>query len=52
ADYHWTAVALLAVGSALGGQLGARVGRRLSPAVLRGCIVVVGSAAIVQLVLR
>ncbi len=52
ADFHWTAVALLAVGSALGGQLGARVGRRLSPAVLRGCIVVVGSVAIVQLVLR
>ena len=30
-------------------QLGAKVGRRLSPPVLRGLIVVVGIAAIVQL---
>jgi uncharacterized membrane protein YfcA len=31
----------------IGGQIGARVGRRLSPLVLRGVIVAVGIAAIV-----
>ncbi|PSK98865.1 hypothetical protein CLV63_10489 [Murinocardiopsis flavida] len=49
ADFDWTAVVLLAVGSALGGLAGARLGRRLSPAVLRALVVVVGAAAIVQL---
>lgn len=52
ADFDWTAVGLLAAGSAIGGVVGARVGRRLSPVLLRWCIVVVGSFAIVQLVLR
>jgi uncharacterized membrane protein YfcA len=52
ADFDWTAVALLAVGSAIGGQLGARIGRRLSPAFLRGLIVAVGTVAIVQLLAR
>ncbi len=52
ADFHWTTVALLAVSSAIGGQLGAKVGRRLSQTVLRTLIVLVGSVAIVQLVLR
>ncbi|MGC5346633.1 sulfite exporter TauE/SafE family protein [Streptomyces sp. AM 4-1-1] len=52
ADFDWTAVALIAVGSALGGQIGARIGRRLSPVVLRTLIVLVGTAAIVQLLLR
>jgi uncharacterized membrane protein YfcA len=52
ADFDWTAVALLAIGSAVGGHLGATVGRRLRPAVLRAFIVVVGTVAIVQLVLR
>ncbi|WP_107055999.1 sulfite exporter TauE/SafE family protein [Streptomyces griseus] len=49
ADFDWTAVALLMAGSAVGGQLGARVGRRLSPPVLRGLIVVVGTVGILQL---
>lgn len=49
ASVAWLPAVLLAVGSAAGGQLGARIGRRLSPAVLRGVIVVVGIAAIVQL---
>lgn len=49
ATVAWLPALLLAVGSAAGGQLGARIGRRLSPAVLRGVIVVVGVAAIVQL---
>ncbi|MGW4536336.1 sulfite exporter TauE/SafE family protein [Streptomyces chartreusis] len=52
ADFDWTAVTLLAVGSAAGGQFGATVGRRLRPAVLRTFIVVVGTVAIVQLVPR
>ena len=52
ADFDWTAVALIACGSALGGQFGARVGRRFSPAVLRALIVTVGTVAIVQLLLR
>ncbi|MEU9129790.1 sulfite exporter TauE/SafE family protein [Kitasatospora sp. NPDC048540] len=42
----WTAVLLIAVGSAAGGQLGAKVGRRLPPAALRGLIVVVGLVAV------
>ena len=48
----WRAVGLIAVGSVVGGQLGATVGRRLPPAVLRGVIVVVGVVAIVTLLLR
>ncbi|GAA3420764.1 sulfite exporter TauE/SafE family protein [Streptosporangium vulgare] len=49
ADFDWTAVALVAAGSALGGSIGARVGRRLSPTVLRALIVAVGVVAIIQL---
>ena len=49
ATVAWLPALLLAVGSAVGGQLGARIGRSLSPAVLRGVIVVVGLAAIAQL---
>ncbi|MET7366992.1 sulfite exporter TauE/SafE family protein [Streptomyces sp. NPDC005566] len=52
ADFDWTAVVLIAVGSAIGGQIGAKVGRKLSPGFLRALIVVVGTAAIVQLLLR
>ncbi|MGW5946910.1 sulfite exporter TauE/SafE family protein [Streptomyces celluloflavus] len=52
ADFDWTAVALLAVGSAIGGQIGATVGRRLSPVLLRTLIVVVGTVGIVQMLLR
>ncbi|MEU9061176.1 sulfite exporter TauE/SafE family protein [Streptomyces sp. NPDC048430] len=52
AHFDWTAVVLIAAGSAIGGQIGARVGRRLSPGFLRALIVVVGTAAIVQLLLR
>lgn len=52
AQIDWLAVVLIAAGSALGGLIGARVGRRLPPAVLRGVIVAVGIAAITQLLLR
>jgi uncharacterized membrane protein YfcA len=51
ADVAWLPVILIAAGSGLGGLLGARIGRRLSPAFLRGVIVVVGLVAIAQLVL-
>ncbi|MBT2504298.1 sulfite exporter TauE/SafE family protein [Streptomyces sp. ISL-98] len=52
AEFDWTAVALIAVGSTLGGQIGAKIGRRLPPAILRTVIVAVGTLAIVQLLLR
>jgi uncharacterized membrane protein YfcA len=51
AHIDWTAAALIAVGSILGGLLGARIGRRLPPAGLRALIVVVGLAALVKLLL-
>ncbi|MBE7160348.1 MAG: sulfite exporter TauE/SafE family protein [Williamsia herbipolensis] len=38
----WAAAGLIAVGSLLGGAVGARYGRRLSPTALRAVIVVVG----------
>lgn len=50
ADPAWEAVALIAVGSLVGGQLGASFGRRLPDWLLRAFIVVVGSVAIVNLV--
>ena len=39
---NWTVVGVIAVGSSLGGLLGARYGRRLSPTALRAVIVIVG----------
>jgi uncharacterized membrane protein YfcA len=49
AHVAWLPVALIAAGSAVGGQLGAVYGRRLPPAALRALIVVVGIVAIVRL---
>lgn len=46
----WAVVGLIALGAVVGGQLGAKVGRRLPPAALRVVIVVVGVAAIVKVV--
>jgi uncharacterized protein len=51
ASPDWTYVAIIAVGSALGGQIGGLIGRRLSPAMLRGIIVVVGVTALVKFLL-
>jgi uncharacterized membrane protein YfcA len=51
ADVAYLAVLLLAAGAAVGGVLGARVGRRLSPKALRIVVIVVGCTAIVRLVL-
>lgn len=52
ATFDWAAVALIALGSTLGGLLGAKVGRRLPPTVLRAVIVLVGLLAIAQLLLK
>ncbi|MVZ99313.1 TSUP family transporter [Actinomadura sp. LD22] len=46
---NWWAVLLIAAGSTVGGFIGAKVGRRIPPLVLRGVIVVVGVVAIVNL---
>jgi len=46
----WRVVALIAVGSMVGGFLGARYGRKLPPVALRSLIVVVGVVAIGRVV--
>jgi len=48
-DIDWKVVAAIAIGSTIGGQLGARYGRRLDPRALRAVIVVVGLSALVRL---
>ncbi len=45
----WAAAGLIAVGSLIGGWLGSRYGRRLSPGVLRIAIVVVGLIGLYRL---
>jgi len=47
---EWPVAGLLAVGGIAGGYLGARVGRRLPPPVLRGVIVLIGVVAITKMV--
>jgi uncharacterized membrane protein YfcA len=49
AHVAWAPALLIACGSIVGGQVGARYGRRLSPGALRALIVVVGTTAIVRL---
>ena len=49
ADVDWRVVGLIGVGSIIGGLLGASVGRRLPPPVLRGVIVTVGVVALVAM---
>jgi uncharacterized membrane protein YfcA len=46
ADVDWWVVLLIGVGSVIGGQIGATVGRRLPPVGLRIAIVVVGTVAL------
>jgi uncharacterized membrane protein YfcA len=50
ADVNWPVAGLIAVGSVIGGQIGATVGRRLPPTVLRALIVVVGVVAVITFV--
>jgi uncharacterized protein len=45
----WRVVALIAAGATLGGLAGARFGRRLSPFLLRGLIVLIGLIALARL---
>jgi uncharacterized membrane protein YfcA len=49
APVNWPAALILAGGSVVGGQLGARVGRRLPSSVLRAVIVVAGTAVAIKL---
>lgn len=51
AEVDWAAAGLIASGAIVGGLIGAKIGRRLSPDVLRAVIVVVGLAAIVKLLI-
>ena len=48
-DVNWAIVACIAVGSVIGGQIGATVGRKLDPRALRAVIVVVGLSALIRL---
>ena len=50
ADISWPVALLLAAGSLVGGQIGARVGRRLPSGALRGAVLVVGILAIIRTV--
>ncbi|AXR73516.1 sulfite exporter TauE/SafE family protein [Auritidibacter ignavus] len=47
---NWTAVLLIAVSSLIGGSVGAQIGRRISPLVLRIVIVIVAVAGLINLV--
>lgn len=49
---HWPVVILIAVGSLIGGFIGAKVGRKLSPGWLRTVIVVLGLVALVNMVAK
>jgi uncharacterized membrane protein YfcA len=50
AHVAWLAVGLIAVGSTVGGLIGARLGRRLPPIVLRLIIVAIGLISAVKLI--
>jgi len=50
APVSWDVVLLIAVGSTIGGLLGARIGRRLPPVALRILIVTIGVIASVRLI--
>jgi uncharacterized membrane protein YfcA len=49
ADIDWAVAGLIALGSVVGGQIGAGVGRRLPPALLRAVIATVGVVALAVL---
>jgi uncharacterized membrane protein YfcA len=51
ADVAWEAVALVAIGATIGGTLGAGIGRRVPPTVLRMLVVVIGLVVAVKLML-
>lgn len=49
AEVSWVVAGLIGAGSLLGGVIGARVGRRLPPVLLRTVIILVGVVAIIRL---
>ena len=49
ADLDWRAIGLLALGSVVGGYVGARIGRRIPPTLLRVLVVLAGVGAAVGL---
>lgn len=49
---EWWVVLLIAVGSLIGGIIGSKVGRRLSPVVLRSVIVILGLVALYAMIVR
>jgi uncharacterized membrane protein YfcA len=50
ADLDWTAIVVLALGSVIGGYVGARIGRKLSAPILRASVVIAGlTAALIML---
>jgi hypothetical protein len=51
AHVSWEPAVIIAVSSIAGGQAGASVGRRLSPAVLRGLLVAGGLVAVIKLLI-
>ena len=51
APVAWEAVLLLSIGSIVGGQIGATVGRRMSPSVLRVTVITIGVIVAVRLLL-
>ena len=52
AEVNWQVVAVIAVSSVIGAQVGARYGRRLPDAALRAAIVTVGTVALVVFLRR
>ena len=51
-DVAWSAAGLIALGSTVGGQVGALIGRRVPQPALRALVVVVGLVAMVQILAR
>ena len=51
ANLDWAAVGMLAIGSVVGGYVGAHIGRRLPPALFRSLIVLIGVTASVMMLL-
>jgi len=51
AHIDYTAAGLIAAGAFIGGIVGSKIGRKLSPVLLRAVIVVVGIVAIIKLVI-
>lgn len=51
-DVDWTAAGIIATGSTAGGFLGAHLGRKLTPTLMRTVIVAVGTTAALTMIIR